>query len=65
MLLFPHVGSPAGQFAAAKRPDNNAARPDYGNGQALEPGRTSKIETEEPYFAAVGSGFGLSERLFR
>ena len=24
-----------------------------------------KIDTEAPYFAAVGSGFGLSERLFR
>jgi hypothetical protein len=65
MLLFPHVGSPARRFAAAKRPDNNAARPEYGNGQAFQPGRTSKIDAEEPYFAAVGSGFGLSERLFR
>lgn len=34
-------------------------RPGFG------PGRTFQIETEEPYFAAVGSGFGLSERLFR
>jgi hypothetical protein len=25
----------------------------------------SKIDIQEPYFAAVGSGFGLSERLFR
>ncbi|SFO48290.1 hypothetical protein SAMN05216330_103214 [Bradyrhizobium sp. Ghvi] len=24
-----------------------------------------KSKTEAPYFAAVGSGFGLSERLFR
>jgi hypothetical protein len=65
MLLFPHLGRPDGLSDAAKRPDNNAARPQYGNGQALRPGRTSEIETEEPYFAAVGSGFGLSERLFR
>ena len=65
MLLFPHVGRPAGLSDAAKRPDNNAARPGYGNGQAFQPGRTSKIDAEEPYFAAVGSGFGLSERLFR
>ncbi len=65
MLLFPHVGSPGGRFTAAKRPDNVAARPEYGNGQALQPGRTSEIDIEEPYFAAVGSGFGLSERLFR
>jgi hypothetical protein len=65
MLLFAHLGSPAGRFAAAKRPDNNAASPRYGNGQAFQPGRTSKIDAEEPYFAAVGSGFGLSERLFR
>ncbi len=65
MLLFPHLGRPDGLSDAAKRPDNNAARPEYGNGQALKPGRTSKIETKEPYFAAVGSGFGLSERLFR
>src|SRR3954454_6459231 len=28
MLLFPHLGRPAGPIAAAKRPDNNAARPD-------------------------------------
>ncbi len=65
MLLFPHVGRPDSLSDAAKRPDNNAARPGYANGQALGPGRTSKLETEEPYFAAVGSGFGLSERLFR
>lgn len=65
MLLFPHLGRPDGASDAAKRPDNNAARPGYGNGQAYQPGRTSKIEAEEPYFAAVGSGFGLSERLFR
>ena len=65
MLLFAHLGRPGGLSDAAKRPDNNAARPEYGNGQALKPGRTSEIETEEPYFAAVGSGFGLSERLFR
>lgn len=25
----------------------------------------SMNDAEEPYFAAVGSGFGLSERLFR
>lgn len=65
MLLFPHDGSPAGPFAAAKRPDNDAARSEYGNGQAFQPGRIFKVDTEEPYFAAVGSGFGLSERLFR
>ncbi len=65
MLLFPHLGRPDGRSDAAKRPDNNAARPEYGNGQALGPGRISKIETKEPYLAAVGSGFGLSERLFR
>jgi hypothetical protein len=65
MLLFPHLGSPAGRFAAAKRPDNNAARSRYGNGQAFQPGRTLNVDAEEPYLAAVGSGFGLSERLFR
>lgn len=65
MLLFPHLGRPDDLRDAAKRPYNNAARPGYGNGQALRPGRASKVETEEPYFAAVGSGFGLSDRLFR
>lgn len=65
MLLFPHLGRPDGLSDAAKRPDNNAARPGYGNGQALRPGRISEIETEQSYFAAVGSGCGLSERLFR
>jgi hypothetical protein len=65
MLLFPHLGSPTSLSDAAKRPDNVTARSGYENGQAFQPGRTSKIETEEPYFAAVGSGFGLSERLFR
>jgi hypothetical protein len=65
MLLFPHLGRPHGLSDAAKRPDNNAARSRYGNGQALGLAVHSKMIADKPYFAAVGSGFGLSERLFR
>lgn len=65
MLLFPHLGSPASLSDAAKRPDNDIARLGYGNGQALRPGRIFQSRILKPYFAAVGSGFGLSERLFR
>jgi hypothetical protein len=31
----------------------------------FEPGRIFEIDAEKAYFAAVGSAFGLSERLFR
>ena len=39
--------------------------PDTETARLFSLAATSKIDAEEPYFAAVGSGFGLSERLFR
>lgn len=65
MLLFPHLGSPASPSDAAKRPDKLTASPGYGNGQAFQPGRIFQDGFWGPYFAAVGSGLGLSESEFR
>jgi hypothetical protein len=46
-------------------PKNSTRGPDTETARLFSLAAWSKIDTEEPYFAAVGSGFGLSERLFR
>ena len=65
MLLFPHLERPPRRPLRPNAPITSQRDPDKETARLFSLAAYSKIDTEVPYFAAVGSGFGLSERLFR
>ena len=66
-LLFPHEYPPGNQCDAAKRPDNNPARlPKWKRpGEAWPFYSRFHAAARFGYFAAVGSGAGLSDSELR